>query len=114
MPTEKDIAGTRKNMLGKKLLKAGQYPLIKLTGTGPRDADSGQVLDVYIELLGRVVQKQVPVELQMEGATIEASGAFTLSHKELGMKPFTAALGALRVANDMNVKYRILGTTGSR
>jgi len=114
VPSEGDIVGTRRNMLGKRVLNAEQYPLIKLAGTGPRDDGSGLMLGLAIELLGRVVELEVPVALQLEGDSIEASGAFRLSHSELGMRPFTALLGALRVADEMDVKYRIRGYTRSR
>ncbi len=117
-PSEKDIAGTRRNMLGKRVLDAEQYPTITVTGTPPRADGEGddrtQALDLSIELLGRVIELQAPVALQQNGDSIEASGEFTLSHGELGMKPFTALFGSLRVADEMDVKYRVVLTTAAR
>ncbi len=106
-PSERDIAGTRRNMLGRRVLNAEQYPIIKLTGTGPRDDGPEVMLGLSIELLGGIVKLQVPTTLRLDGDVLEATGAFRLSHRELGMRPFTAMLGALRVADEMDFKYRV-------
>jgi hypothetical protein len=38
---------------------------------------------------------------------LEAAGEAELSHKQLGLTPFSALLGSLRVAERMKFKYRI-------
>jgi len=106
-PSERDIARTRANMLGERVLNAEQYPLIKLTGTGSTGAGPEFVLDVSIELLGRVVELSIPTTLRLDGNRLEATGTFRLSHRALGMRPFSAMAGALRVADEMDLKYRI-------
>ncbi len=106
-PSERDIAGTRANMLGERVLNAEQYPLIRLTGTGPTGDGPEFVLDVSIELLGRVVELSIPTTLRLDGESLEATGAIRLSHGDLGMRPFSAMAGALRVADEMDLKYRI-------
>jgi polyisoprenoid-binding protein YceI len=106
-PSERDIAGTRANMLGERVLNAEQYPLIKLTGTGSTSDGSEFVLDVSIELLGRVVELAVPTTLRLDADSLEATGTFRLSHGDLGMRPFSAMVGALRVADEMELKYRV-------
>ena len=105
--SEHDIARTRKNMLGKRVMNAKQYPIVKLTGTGLRNHGPDLVLELTIELLGRVVELQVPTTLLLDGDVLEATGTFRLSHSDLGMRPFTAMLGALRVAEEMDFKYRV-------
>ena len=106
-PSERDIDGTRRNMLGKRVLNAEKYPTIKVTGTGPKSNEEGATLDISIELLGRVVELSVPTTVTLEGDVLEATGAFPLSHSELGLRPFSAMLGSLRVAKQMELKYRI-------
>ena len=106
-PSERDIALTRGNMLGKRVLNAEQYPIIKLNGTGPRADGPEFVLELSIEFLGRVVELSIPTTLQLGGDILEVTGAFRLSHNELGMRPFSAMMGALRVADEMDFKYRV-------
>ncbi len=105
--SEHDIARTRSNMLGKRVLNAKQYPIVKLTGTGPRGDRSKFVLELSIELLGGIVELQVPTTLRLDGDVLEATGTFRLSHSDLGMRPFTVMLGALRVAEEIDFKYRV-------
>ena len=38
VPTADDIAGTRSNMLGDKVLDGEKHPRIRIAGTGPDDA----------------------------------------------------------------------------
>jgi len=107
-PSKDDIAATRTNMLGDALLKAMQFPTIKVTGTsGPVDAKNSAMLDLTVRLMGQEIKLTIPSTLKLEGNQLEASGAVELSHRQLGLKPFTALLGSLRVAEQMKFKYRI-------
>lgn len=107
VPSERDIAGTRRNMLGKRVLNAKEYPIVVLTGTGPISNGSEFELALSIEILGRVVDLSVPTSVHLEGEILEATGSFPLSHKDLGLRPFSAMLGAIRVADQMDLKYRV-------
>jgi len=107
-PSKDDIAATRTNMLGNALLNARQFPTIKVTGTsGPVDAKNSAMLDLSVQLVGQEIKLTIPSTLKLEGDQLEASGAIELSHRQLGLKPFTALLGSLRVAEQMKFKYRI-------
>ena len=106
-PSKHDIARTRSNMLGKRVLNAKLYPIVTVTGSGPRGNGPEFRLGFTIELLGDAVELQVPFTLRLDGDILEASGAFQLSHTDLGLRPFSAMLGALRVADEIDFKYRI-------
>ena len=105
--SESDIAGTRSNMLGKRVLDAQRYPIVRLTGTGPIGDGPEFMLGFSMEVLGNVVEMRIPLNLRLDGNRLEATGAFQLSHSNLGMRPFSRMLGALRVADELNFKYRI-------
>ncbi len=105
--TERDIVRTRDNMLGKRVLNADSYPVITLTGTGLTGDGPDSMLTFTFEILGNVVELQVPFTLRLDEDVLEATGAFQLSHGDLGMRPFTTMLGALRVADELNFKFRI-------
>jgi polyisoprenoid-binding protein YceI len=107
-PSKDDISATRTNMLGGALLNAKQFPTIKVTGTsGPVDAKNSAMLDLSVQLVGQAIKLTIPSTLKLEGDQLEASGAVELSHRQLGLKPFSALLGSLRVAERMKFKYRI-------
>lgn len=107
-PSADDIAATRVNMLSNALLNAKQFPAIKVTGTsGPVDAKNSAMLELSVQLVGQEIKLTIPAALKLEGDQLEASGAVELSHKQLGLKAFSALLGSLRVAEQMKFKYRI-------
>ena len=45
--------------------------------------------------------------MQRQEGAIVASGEFPLKQSQLGLKPFTAAMGALLVLDDMRVKFAV-------
>jgi polyisoprenoid-binding protein YceI len=107
-PSKEDAAATRTNMLSNALLNAKQFPAIKVTGTsGPVDARNSAMLALSVQLVGQEIKLTIPATLKLEGDQLEASGTVELSHKQLGLKPFSALLGSLRVAEQMKFKYRI-------
>ncbi|MEO8630138.1 MAG: YceI family protein [Betaproteobacteria bacterium] len=107
-PSENDVAGTRTNMQSSALLNVMHFPTIKITGTsGPVDAKNSAMLDLSVQLVGHEIKLTIPATLKLDGDQLEASGEVELTHKQLGLKPFTALLGSLRVAEQMKFKYRI-------
>jgi hypothetical protein len=107
-PSKDDAAATRTNMLSNALLNAKLFPAIKVSGiSGPADAKNSAMLDLSVQLVGQEIKMTIPATLKLEGDHLEASGEIELSHKQLGLKPFSALLGSLRVAEQMKFKYRI-------
>jgi len=114
-PSKDDIAGTRTNMLSAALLNSKQFPTIKIAGTsGPVDAKNSAMLDLSVQLVGREIKLTIPSTLKVEGDQLEAYGEAELSHKQLGLKAFSALLGSLRVAEQMKFKYRIRASKESK
>jgi hypothetical protein len=107
VPSANDIAGTRKNMLGDRVLDSEHHKTIRVTGTGPTGQGEGQNLKVTVELLGRSVELTVPTKVTMDGDRLTATGEFELTHTKLGMMPFTVMLGALQVADNMKFVYHV-------
>jgi len=65
------------------------------------------MLDLSVQLVGQEIKLTIPSTLKLEGDQLEASGAVEISHRQLGLKPFSALLGSLRVAEQLKFKYRI-------
>jgi polyisoprenoid-binding protein YceI len=102
------IAGTREHMLGPLLLDATRYPMIHLQSgrvTGVADALS---ITTRVVVRDHAAEVEVPVALQRSSDELIASGEFDLTHAELGLTPYSVALGALRVADRMQVRYRLV------
>jgi hypothetical protein len=104
--------GTRHNMLGPALLGALDYPQIVLTcvrleALSPPRSDT---LQAHLQALvrGTPHELELPVQWERNGNRLVVSGEMTLKQSELGLKPFSAMLGALQVQDEMRVAFRIL------
>jgi polyisoprenoid-binding protein YceI len=100
--------GTRSNLLSEGLLDAARFPSMRLRATDVRAA--GEIYDVGVEvtLKGATHLLRVPVTVKRQDGAILANGEFPLKHSELGLKPFTAALGALVVLDEMRIRFDVV------
>ena len=111
---EAAIAGTRDHMLGAQLLDAAHYPAIHLQSEQIRSQPDGLYLSARITVREHTVTLDVPLALQRSPDQLIASGEFDLTHAELGLTPYSVALGALRVADRMHVRYRLVASRDCR
>ena len=106
---EAAVAGTRDHMLGASLLNSKQYPTIHLQSRQIHNAADGLHAVTGIVVRDTSSQADIPVSLQSSDDDLTASGEFDLTHSQLGLTPYSVALGALRVAERMHVRYRLVG-----
>jgi polyisoprenoid-binding protein YceI len=100
--------GTRNNLLSEALLDAARFPSVRLRATDVRAAGEAYDVGVEVTLKGNTHQLRVPVTVRRQDGAILASGEFPLKQSELGLKPFTVALGALVVVDDMRVRFDLV------
>jgi hypothetical protein len=106
-------AGTREHMLGPGQLDATHFARIVLRGQSLRvlrgDAAAGEgELALVIELLGRSVPLTAPVRWQRTAHGLEVQGELRLLQSALGIQPYSVGGGALRVADEVGVRYTLL------
>jgi len=106
---QKDIDGTKGNMLGEKLLNGEQFPTIQIQSS----AIEGSLPDVNIvtriTVIGMEQTVTFPASIVLTDDSFAASGQLDLTHGELGLSPFTAMGGALSVGDVLIFKYEISG-----
>lgn len=111
---DKDIRGTRKNMLGRKLLDAENFPVIRIA------SESVSGILPALEIAARVTLRDeefvltFPATVDVGEASVAATGEFDLAHADVGLKPFSAAFGTLKVAKVMTIKFHIVAQDGQR
>lgn len=105
---ERDIQGTRKNMMSDKLLHADKYNEIRIVSNGISGQFSDMTVHAQITIKGEQHEVELPVSTTMYGDRIVATGRTDISHSELGLSPFKAAFGALSVAQEMTFRYQIV------
>ena len=106
---QKDVDGTKGNMLGEDLLNAEQFPTIQIQSS----AIEGSLPDVNIVttvfVIGMESTVSFPASIVLTDDSFVASGQLEVTHGELGLSPFTAMGGALSVRDLLVLKYEISG-----
>lgn len=104
---DKDREATRANMLGAQVLDAAKQPVITLVADALEGGPADYRARVRIGLRGEERVVTVPVALAVEGGRLTAQAKFSLKHADLGLTPFTVALGAIRVRDAIDFEFRI-------
>jgi hypothetical protein len=99
--------GTRGNLLSAALLDGTNYPTIRLRALDVVAAGEGYDVGVEIAIKDQVHMVRVPVTMRRDAGALTATGEFSLRQSELGLKPFTAAMGALAVVDEMKVRFEV-------
>ena len=111
-PTTKNIADTRKNMLGPRVLDAQRYPILRVRAsaadaTGEFASTDAGSLNASIAITLKEQRSNLPVTLQWQRLTagrIAWQARFEVTHQTLGLDPFSALGGALAVADLLRIE----------
>jgi hypothetical protein len=106
-PSAEDVAGTRRNLESPAVLDAARYPAIRLDGVAAR-GPAGLLARASVVVRGRTSELEVPVEVAVTSGELAVRGGFTVQQGTLGLEPFSVALGALRVRDDLAVRFRLV------
>jgi polyisoprenoid-binding protein YceI len=89
-------------------MDAAHYPEVQLKSV--RMGGTVQQPQMTVRITMRNVSRDVPVAaiVKVAGNRITASGAFDVLQTQFGMKPFTAALGALAVQDKLHVRFNVV------
>lgn len=98
---------TRRNMLSPPVLDGERFPAVTVQSLDADGADGTLVVRTRVSVAGHASEMLVPVTIAVEGETLHASGRLTLTHAQLGLTPFSALMGALRVADQLRVAWRL-------
>jgi len=102
-PTAEDIAGTRRNMLGRVLrADVNPYALIEVT----RKAEASD-LDVAITLNGITRHVAVRAAIASDAREYDVTGTLAIDQTDFGIRPFSILGGALTVADRLDIRFAI-------
>jgi hypothetical protein len=110
-PNATDVEGTRHNLLGPGVLDGAAFPTLRVHGVTAGTATSPSA-EATVELRGRSTPLTVPLAVTADGATLTVRGGFGVLQSALGLTPFSAALGALSVRDEIEVRFRIVAVRG--
>jgi hypothetical protein len=100
--------GTRANLLSPALLDAPNHPRIRLRATDIVAIGEGYEAGVEVTLRGQAHAVRVPVTVRRSADALVASGEFPLRQSQLGLTPFSVAMGTLVVLDEMRVRFEIV------
>ena len=104
-PDADDRAATRANMLGPKLLDGENYAEVHVRSTGISGSFDDMQVSAEFEIRGERHTVELPVAARISGYRLVATGSTKLRHAELGLEPFTAGFGTVRVADELTFRY---------
>ena len=107
-PSPEDIAGTRRNMLGERVLDAANHPTIALSARAVSASLPELELEVELRVRSATLRFRTEARVETRENRLIARGQFTLSHSQLGLEPFSVLGGALSVSNEMTIHYRLV------
>lgn len=110
VPSEKDIAGTRGNMLGEHVLDSERYPDIQLVSVDISGKDASLNARMRVTVRGVSTDIDVPFTVHYEDRQILINGQTVISQTTLGMKPFSVLMGAIAVQDEMTVQFDLVAT----
>jgi hypothetical protein len=105
-------SGTLHNMLGPAVLNAGDFSALKITSVSVSAAGGSLRARVAVDVAGHESTILVPFVLDAAPRRLAASGELTVSQSSLGLTPFSVFLGALRVQDDLRVKFKFVAVSG--
>jgi len=102
-------AGTRKNMLGGKVLQADRFPVVTVkSGQITKTSEQRFNVELQITLRSETRSLTVPVEISEDKGALTATATFSLLQSAFGIKPLKAALGSIAVGDKLDIETRIV------
>jgi polyisoprenoid-binding protein YceI len=103
--------GTKKNMLSEPMLDGARFPEVLLRSQALESGAEGILAQVSVSIRGQTRTITVPIHYQMSANEVRAQGQLALKQTDLGLTPFSLLGGALRVEDEMTVKFSLVART---
>ena len=112
-PSEKDIVGTKANMLVS--LEASDFPFVQLQSLDCTGAMDGQPVAASIGLHGVIQEQRLTMTVTQTNANnMLISGRFEILQTDFGIEPFSVFNGLLKVEDRLEITYQIVARRQSR
>lgn len=98
---------TRANMLGPEVLDAARFALVSMRSHAIEPHGDGALATVDVTVRDHVHRLEIPLRYTLEGSELTAHGEFAVRQSELGLEPFSVLLGALKVEDEVAVRFEV-------
>jgi hypothetical protein len=103
-----DKEGTRKNMLRTEVLDGERFPQVSLQSVRVTGTQESPQITARITIKEATREIEVPAEVSVEGSRLTAKGEFDIQQTGFGMKPFSVAMGAIAVKDQLHIKFTLV------
>jgi polyisoprenoid-binding protein YceI len=103
-----DKEGTRKNMLRKDVLDAENYPTVTVKSAALAGSVQAPQITARITIKDATREVAIPATVAVNGDRLTANGEFEIRQTDFGMKPFSVALGALEVQDQLRIRFDLV------
>lgn len=111
--TDEARSGTAHNMLGPAVLNAADFPVLTIRSISvTADAAGSLEARVALEVAGHASTVLVPFMLETSPRRLIARGELALRQSSIGLTPFSVFLGALKVQDELRVKFKLVAIRG--
>lgn len=100
----------RRHMLDEGQLFAAAHPTITFTSTRCTGQGEAVVVEGALRIRGQAAPVRATMTVQADGQQLRARGAFDASHAAFGMRPFQAAMGALKNQEGLRFEVELVAT----
>lgn len=107
IPTEKDKQATRSNMLRPEVLDGQHFPEIRIEAVIDGENPDPRQMTITLYFKDQQIGLKLPATLTVNNDQLKVEASFTLEHEQLGLEPFTALGGALRVAKTIGFELQL-------
>jgi polyisoprenoid-binding protein YceI len=107
-----DKDGTRKNMLRAEVLDAERFPQVKLQAVRVSGSQEAPKITTRITIKDASREVEVPAKVTVNGSRLTAAGEFDIQQTDFGIKPFSVALGAIAVKDQLHIKFELVAEKG--
>ncbi len=105
-------AGTLRNTLSPGVLDAARFPVISIRSVTVTQVGGALEARLAVNVAGHDSTLVAPFSLEGSSGRLTASGALSVRQSALGLIPFSVFLGALRVQDEMVVKFKVVAVAG--
>jgi polyisoprenoid-binding protein YceI len=99
--------GTRLNLQRPEVLDGESYPIITLNSVAVSGSRGNPMLTMRVTIKRVTRDVMVPATVKEAGDQLVAKGEFAIRQSDFGITPFSVALGALQVQDQLRIKFAI-------
>jgi hypothetical protein len=106
--TDSARAGTRTNMLKPEQLDGEHFPLLRLSSVAITGDGMQPLARVRISIKDRSREMEVPTQLSVDKQALRVQGQFKIKLTDFNITPYSVAMGALKVEDELTIKFDLL------